>query len=193
MGNQENFRVIMCYSAPDMKFEQAGKHQETDSHITNHFGRITVELLQQYLPSNQGEFFVCGTKQMMTQMKENLLLWHVNDKNIHFEVVHLNAGTLSKPIKTRVSNESSVISFSRSGKSLKWHDGDEGTSILSLAEFNGIFIRNSCRSGECGMCRTKIKKGEVLHLVANDEAMKIKGTCLPCVAVPNSKEITLDI
>lgn len=189
----KNFRVIMCYSAPDMKFEQAGKHQETDSHITNHFGRITVELLQQYLPSNQGEFFVCGTKQMMTQMKENLLLWHVNDKNIHFEVVHLNAGTLSKPIKTRVSNESSVISFSRSGKSLKWHDGDEGTSILSLAEFNGIFIRNSCRSGECGMCRTKIKKGEVLHLVANDEAMKIKGTCLPCVAVPNSKEITLDI
>ena len=191
--SHKNLRVIMCYSATDIKFEQAVKDQETDSHISKHFGRITVDLLQQYLPSNQGEFFVCGSKQMMMQMKESLLLWHINEKNIHFEVVHLSAGTLSTPIKTSVSNENSIISFARSGKSLKWHDGDEGTSILSLAEFNGIFIRNSCRSGECGMCRTKIKNGEVLHLVANDEAMKIKGTCLPCVAVPNSKEVTLDI
>lgn len=189
----KNLRVIMCYSAPDIQQEQAVKEPEIDSHMTHHFGRITVDLLQQYLPTNQGEFFVCGSKQMMTQMKENLLLWHVNENNIHFEVVHLSAGAISKPLSTRESNNHAVISFARSGKNLTWHDGDEGTSILSLAEFNGIFIRNSCRSGECGMCRTKVKKGEVLHLVANDASMKIKGTCLPCVAVPNSKEITLDI
>lgn len=189
----KNLHVVMCYSAATSKWLDENEQQPTDSRLSSHSGRITLALLKQYLPSNEGEFFVCGTKQMMAQMQENLLLWQVNQENIHFEVVHLTAGTLRKTIQTSVTTENSIICCARSGKSLKWHDSDEGTSILSLAEFNGIFIRNSCRSGECGMCRTKIKSGEVLHLVANEETMKVKGTCLPCVAVPNSQEVTLDI
>lgn len=40
---------------------------------------------------------------------------------------------------------------------------DNRISLLSRLEQNGIFHEYQCRSGYCGSCRVKIKKGKVSY------------------------------
>jgi ferredoxin len=60
-------------------------------------------------------------------------------------------------------------------------------SILEIAEQEGIQIRNACRTGSCGACKTRILQGNVRYDVpptALSEADQKAGYALACVAYP---------
>ncbi len=59
-----------------------------------------------------------------------------------------------------------AIQFKKSGKTLQWC-GDH-TSILDLAEANGISIPSGCRAGSCGTCQVAVFSGEVDYIEKSD-------------------------
>jgi len=76
------------------------------------------------------------------------------------------------------------VVFLRSRLSTKW-DGSIG-SILELAEFNGLELKNGCRSGMCGVCAVKVLAGEVEY-PRPTLAEPDPGTALLCKAVPKRR------
>jgi len=79
------------------------------------------------------------------------------------------------------------ISFSRSEKKVAW---DGKSTLLEIAEANGVRIDFVCRAGNCGTCITAIKQGNVDYPTKPGGAIEA-GSCLACVAVPASN-ITID-
>lgn len=186
--------ITLCYSSKAFGFTLDTIKNMSGNPVKSHLGRVDMALLKAQLPSNNYQFYLCGGQAMMTQMTDALRLWGVPDEDIHAEVFKRKSDALINSGQFRAPSEDTTVVFSRSGKRVTWRNSDAKTSILSLAELNNVYVDSACRAGECGMCRTKINRGEVIHMVENDDGTKTKGqTCLPCVAVPASREVVLDL
>ena len=62
---------------------------------------------------------------------------------------------------------------------------DTQPTLLSALEENDINIASSCRTGECGDCRIRLSKGQVLPL--NQSTIVLSDNeILPCCCVPVS-------
>lgn len=83
------------------------------------------------------------------------------------------------------------IEFKKSGKTLRCAKGD---LILDVAEFNGIAIANSCRTGSCGTCICHLSEGSVA--MDNEDGLSpaelASGNILTCVGRINSKKVVID-
>lgn len=77
-----------------------------------------------------------------------------------------------------------VVHFMQSDQQV---EADDNTSILELAEQEGIQIRHACRMGACGACKIRVHQGQVRYdtppmaLTAADQQA---GYALACVAYP---------
>jgi ferredoxin len=78
------------------------------------------------------------------------------------------------------------IKFTKSGKTIEWNE--QFINILELAESNDIPIPSECRMGVCGICKTKLRSGQVEMETEDglDEDDKTQKMVLPCVAVPKT-------
>jgi glycine betaine catabolism B len=80
-------------------------------------------------------------------------------------------------------------------KSDRHVDADGEDSILDLADQNGVKIRSSCRSGNCGTCKKKKVSGTVKMSEFDSEALEPseqeEGYILTCVAFPQDL-VTMD-
>lgn len=83
------------------------------------------------------------------------------------------------------------IEFTKSGKTVRCAKGD---LILDVAEFNGIAIANSCRTGSCGTCKCHMEEGSVS--MENEDGLSpaeiASGDILTCVGRINSKKVVID-
>jgi len=75
------------------------------------------------------------------------------------------------------------VQFKKSGKSAPW-TGEQST-LLELAEANGVSIPSGCRAGSCGTCQIAIFSGDVDYLEKSDFETE-PGTRLTCIGVPKS-------
>ena len=184
-GEFENIHLQVCYSDPEKNDKQGTQY--------HHAERVSIELFKKVLPSNNYDYFICGPEPMMESLITGLKDWGVPKDKIHMEA--FGAASVKVRSKNRgntVSEDQHVeqysITFSRTGKSLKW-DLDSGT-LLEFAEANGIVMDSGCRAGNCGTCVTAIRSGELDYLEDPGTAIE-SGSCLTCIAVPKS-DIILD-
>ena len=102
--------------------------------------------------------------------------------------IHSSIGRLDREIATENQCE---IEFTKSGKTAVCEKGD---LILELAEFNGINIANSCRTGSCGTCKCHLQSGSVA--MESEDGLSpadlMAGNILTCVARVQSKKVVLD-
>jgi len=93
-------------------------------------------------------------------------------------------GPASKPRSksTLADGQSYTVHFTNSGQEGVW-DGTH-TSLLELAEINGVDLEHDCEIGNCGSCEVPIVEGTV----DSDEggAVPAPSCCLACVSVPTS-------
>lgn len=176
-----NINLHVCYSHPTAECQPDVDYQ--------HAERVSIDLLRRVLPSSAPHFYLCGPPPMMQAMVEGLTDWGVPLERIHFEafgpasvksatVTQVPAAELTKPME---------IVFARSGRQCLW---DGRSTLLEIAEANGVHLDFGCRAGNCGTCLTAMKGGEVDY--PSPPGMTIEaGSCLACVAVPKSK-VTLD-
>ncbi len=177
-----NVHLQVCATKPDREY-QLGR----DYH---HEGRISVDLLKTLLPSSNFEFYVCGPGPMMQGITEGLKAWNVPEEKIHYETFGPSS---VKKIAAAVAPgaaapTSYAIEFRKSEKTLRWC-GDH-TSILDLAEANGISIPSGCSAGSCGTCQVAVFAGEVGYIEKSDFETE-QGTRLTCIGAPKS-DLVLD-
>ncbi len=176
----KNVSLHVCYSSPRAS-DILGKDYQ-------HKGRVTMELLQQVLPSKNYKYYFCGPPKMLEDFNQGLNAWGVPEKNIQYEA--FNSAAINKLTGTEsTETESSIkVTFAQSQMTLPWNPS--AGSLLAFAEENGIMLDFGCRVGKCGSCATSIERGLVNYLV--ESAKKPDGrSCLTCISVPKT-DLTLN-
>ncbi len=170
-----------CYSQPGPDDRLGEDYQVA--------GRVTLELLQRELPSNNFRFYYCGPGAMMEELTSGLKHWGVPDTHLHFEafgplsvkrVGHVTA-LPATPAAARP-----LVTFRKTGTAVSW-DGSHET-LLDLAEHLGIAIASGCRAGNCGTCVLAMQSGEVSYLQPPGSPPEAR-TCLTCIAQPKGNVV----
>jgi len=180
-------------------------------------GRISKAILSLVAPDlMERAVFVCGPERFMQEVRSILEAMGFPMQNYQEESFGGKKPVLSKPVKhieeqsqpnTVISNgngfdsdkeqileivttTSEIVSsdpavcFSKSGIEVV-ADGD--SSILELAEQEGVLLPSACRVGACGACKVLTCRGEVRYdtaPMALSAADKQAGYALACVAYP---------
>ena len=181
----DNVNVHIRYSAPASDDLEG---QDYDSK-----GRVDIELLQQLLPFDNYEFYLCGPPPFMKSLYCDLLWAGVAKSRIHYEFFGPASALTDEaeplgqaPVRSageELGGECDVV-FARSGVTATWNPDCE--SILDLAEHHGLNPDYSCRSGICRTCMCELIEGEVEYFEEPLNAPE-PGCVLICVSKPKSK------
>lgn len=148
-------------------------------------GRIDVDLFRAALPFDDYDFYMCGPPVFMQGLYDQLRQIGVANARIHAEafgpVSFIRSTDRLENAQPAASTEPVPIIFARSGKEAHWEPGTG--SLLDLAEARGLTPDFSCRTGNCGVCATKIIEGKVTY-DRQPQAEITENTALVCCAVP---------
>lgn len=182
-AENDNIHLRVCYSKPG--------DQDIKGRDFHHEGRVSIELLKELLPSNNFEYYLCGSGAFMKSLTDGLEAWGVPDKDVYFEA--FGPATVKKKAVAPAPEETAHlakinVTFSRSGKTVRWEPA--AGNILEFAGAQGVKIDSGCCAGSCGSCVVAIKSGNVNYLKKPDTEPEA-GTCLACVCRPKS-DLVLD-
>ncbi|HVT30149.1 MAG TPA: 2Fe-2S iron-sulfur cluster-binding protein [Lacipirellulaceae bacterium] len=175
-----NIRLHVSYSMP----------RDTDVLYRdyNHRGRVTIERVQQVLPSNNYQFYVCGPGALMESLVPALWEWGVPESHVHFEAF----GPASvKRVGSCTGGMESItcdVRFERSNCTIVW-DGSFA-SLLEFGEAAGVKMPSGCRAGSCGECMVSVRSGRVVQAKSPGIPVPI-GQCLACISTP-AESLVLD-
>jgi len=162
-----NFKYEVCLSRPDPAWNGPS-------------GRLTAEFVtQNVIDLNSPTFFLCGPKGFMDNAHQILSTLGVNQERILQESFgEIKPTTESRPLEARSAG---TIVFLHSEKVCQ---ASAGSTLLDLAERNGVQIPYGCRQGLCGTCATRVLSGTVeMGVEAGLTAdQKNAGYVLPCVS-----------
>jgi ferredoxin-NADP reductase len=152
---------------------------QPDAGWTGSTGRIGADLLEDVVErQREASFFICGPETFMKDMTASLSQLGVDLQRIKQEKFSSSA---ANPIVGADGLRTGLLEFTRSGRTCAI---PPDTTLLEVAESNGVIIPYSCRQGQCGTCVTKLVEG-VVHMDAEigltDELRK-QGYVLPCVS-----------
>lgn len=186
-GTGGQIRYVSMISNPGPGEEAGGSF--------NGAGRITAKTLQQVLPLDDYDFFLCGPPSFMQSLYDMLQDLGVPDARIFAEAFG-PASLTRKPDEGAplpAGNEEAdeaMVRFSRSGVAQSWKRGD--ATLLELAEAHGLTPAYSCRGGSCGTCATRLKTGSVAYRTA-PTAEHAADEVLICCAVPAKSTPLLEL
>ncbi|MEM8797739.1 MAG: pyridoxamine 5'-phosphate oxidase family protein, partial [Pseudomonadota bacterium] len=159
-----------------------------------HLGRINADLFRATLALDDYDFFLCGPAGFMQAAYDALLAVGVSDARIFAEAFGpaslKRVATTAQSFQPEESADAAVIHFSESAVEQGWTKRDG--NLLSFAESHGLSPAYGCRSGSCGSCVVKIRKGAVAYL-SEPTAPREADEALICCAVPakDSEELEL--
>jgi ferredoxin-NADP reductase len=161
------FTYEVCLSRPDPNWK-------------GHSGRLTEEIVSQHMTDlDSPTFFLCGPKGFMDSAHQILSTLGINEDRILQE--SFGGGEQSKEPRPGEALGVDTVVFIHSGKVCQ---ASAGSTLLDLAEKNGVQIPYGCRQGLCGACATRVVSGTVqMDLEAGLTAeQKNAGYVLPCVS-----------
>ena len=151
-------------------------------------GHVTIEVLKEFLPLDDYDFYLCGPPPFMQSLHDGLTGIGVRRERIHYEFFGSGTALRSpRPRPRRLPGPDDrpraavPIRFARSAITAEW-SRDKGT-LLDLAEAVGLAPVFGCRSGICGTCATRITTGSVEY-VEEPLAPRADGHVLLCCSVP---------
>lgn len=149
-------------------------------------GRFTAEIIGHLVPNIvDRRIHVCGPPPMMTAVLEMLKALNVPDEQVKTEAFgpakKPGASVPSPEAKTPPTAGAATVAFKASGKSAPLPPGQ---TVLDAADAAGVDIENSCRAGQCGLCKVKLRSGAVTMDCedALSEEEKQQGLILACQA-----------
>ena len=162
-----NFNYEVCLSRPDATWK-------------GHSGRLTGEFVSQYvIDLASPTFFLCGPKGFMDNARQILSTLGVNqDRILQESFGESRPFPESGPLEARTVE---TVVFLRSEKVCQI---SPGSTLLDVAERNGVQIPFGCRQGQCGTCATRLLSGTVQMDVEDGLTVEQKnaGYVLPCVS-----------
>ena len=182
-AENDNIHLHVAYSKPG--------EQDVKGKDYQHEGRVSIELLKELLPSNNFEYYLCGSGAFMKSLTDGLEAWGVPDKDVFFEA--FGPATVKKKTAAPTAEETTHlakinVTFARSNKTVRWEPA--AGNILEFAAAQGVKIDSGCCAGSCGSCVVAIKSGAVDYLKKPD-ATPDAGSCFTCVCRPKN-DLVLD-
>lgn len=160
-------------------------------------GFVDAEFIKANIENPENKtFFICGPPVMYGFLKNEFLkIGSLERKQTRYEVsgapddVAVYEG-FDKSLKSKTFTATVIVSG-------KFHDIPALASepLLVAVERAELILDSRCRSGECGICRSRLKDGKVFILPDNDgrrEADKDLGYIHPCATYPLS-DVTIEI
>jgi ferredoxin-NADP reductase len=173
-----------------------------DAGWTGFTGQLTRTILEQAVPDvRERHIYMCGPPAFMDCVRDMLAEMKFDLANLHTESFGgVRTSVADKPVPLGAGGSVSepggattgalAIEFARSGKVVAT---DGQLSLLDLAEANDVELPYGCRTGNCGDCKTKLLKGDVVMAVSEGLTAqeKAEGFILTCVGRPRTT-CTLD-
>jgi ferredoxin-NADP reductase len=162
-----HFTYEVCLSRPDPNWK-------------GHSGRLTEDIVSQHLTDlDSPTFFLCGPKAFMDSAHQILLTLGISEDRILQE--SFGGGERSTEPRPGEAHGVETVVFIQSGKVC---EASAGSTLLDLAEKNGVQIPYGCRQGLCGACATRVVSGTVQMdvEVGLTAEQKTAGYVLPCVS-----------
>jgi ferredoxin-NADP reductase len=174
----ENELSRLSRALPNFKYEVC--LSRTDPAWKGRSGRLTEEVVSQNVTDlDSATFFLCGPNGFMDNARQILSTLGVNQDRILQE----SFGE-SKPSTESRPPEAGTVETVVFIQTQKVCQASPGSTLLDLAERNGIQIPFGCRQGLCGTCATRVLSGTVqMDVEAGLTAeQKNAGYVLPCVS-----------
>ena len=160
-------------------------------------GLISRETLQQLLPLDDYDVYLCGPRPFMQANWRLLRSLGIAAQRIHYEffgpATILDEDEVCAPaapiVETPALLEGELsVEFLPSGKRVAWDPGCH--SLLELAEQAGLTPAFNCRAGLCNTCQVPLRQGSVEYF---EEPLDVPrdGRVLLCCSRPTSA-VTLD-
>lgn len=176
--------VHFCYRTPGAD-DRSRYHSE---------GLITRQTLQQLLPLDDYDVYLCGPRPFMQANWRLLRSLGVARERIHYEFfgpaavleedeVSPLAAPVSPPTAQRPEADTLSVCFMPSGTRVVWDENCH--SLLELAEQAGLEPAFNCRAGLCNTCQVRLQEGTVEYLEEPLEAPQ-HGDILLCCTRPTS-------
>jgi ferredoxin-NADP reductase/predicted pyridoxine 5'-phosphate oxidase superfamily flavin-nucleotide-binding protein len=154
-------------------------------------GRISKALIQAVLALDDYEFYICGPNSFMQNMYDILQELGVNDQRIYAEAFGPAALKRVQPenmieVKVEPIAEQAIIEFTDSAVEQAWNAQE--ANLLEFAESHGFEPEFSCRSGQCGACKTTLISGEVVYQIKPSAEIKDNEVLLCCAKPAKTAE-----
>jgi len=160
-----NFNYSVSLSQPDETWK-------------GHKGRLTREFILEHLTDLDSQtFFLCGPQGFMESARQVLTLLGVHESRITQE----SFGERTTGESPAQGDFLATVEFVRSNTVCEF---PAGSTLLDVAEKNGVRIPFGCRQGQCGTCATRVLSGAV-HMDTNTGLtvdQKSSGYVLACVS-----------
>ncbi len=184
--DHDNVHVHVRYSRP--------ADQDTEDRDFDSQGRVDMALVQEQLPANDLDFYLCGPTAFMKALHEGLRAWDVPERRIHYEFFGPGSalGKEDAPAAAATTADCCTeieVVFVRSGVTANWNPAS--ASILELAEAHGLSPAFSCRSGICHTCECGLEAGEVEYVEEPMDPPE-EGSVLICCSRPKT-DVILDV
>ena len=179
-----------CYSRP-AAHDQQGRDYDAA-------GRLSVQELVRLGVPRDSDFYMCGPPPLLADLRAGLLAWGVSAERLHSELFGggptLTPGVRDAPAQaphqpSGAPGTGPLVSFARSGLTVRWGDGD--LSLLELAEACAVPVRWSCRAGVCHNCESGLISGAVTYGPAPLDA-PAEGNILICCSRPQ-EDVVIDL
>lgn len=192
-------RDILCFDALSDVISECDKiklihvlaNEKRDGY---EYGTITAELINKYAPAEYS-LAICGSAVFMNYMKKEIRKLHLPERKIRFELMPIPAEVWKCPdYPIEFKGRRYKLTVRQCGKEYRITASSNETLMVAL-ERAKIKAPVSCRSGECGFCRSKLVAGTVYIPSANDfrrASDKDYGYVHPCAAYPTS-DIVLEV
>ena len=151
-------------------------------------GFLSADLIRKY-SAEDTTYFICGPQVMYTFLREELKKLDIPQRRVRFEVFG-QAKDITKfdGFPTEIKDRTFDLTVVR-GIQEDVIPAKATESLVVAMERAGIRIETGCRSGECGMCRTKVISGDFYICPEGDgrrAADKQFGYVHACAAYPTS-------
>lgn len=141
--------------------------------------------------------FVCGPKEMIFLVRDELKAAGLAPENIHYELFYSgdadgNSDAEAKVIEDKIEGASVIIIDG--GKEFHLSMGSQHDNLLDAALAAGADLPFACKGGVCSTCKCKVLEGTVEmkknYALEPDEVAK--NFVLSCQAVPTSDSVKVD-
>ncbi len=147
------FDLTIFHTAP-LKDELQGVDFDEKGFIARH--HLAAKNFEQ-----DADYYLCGPAGFMEVMYEALLNLNVPETNIAFEFFGEGKTNGTAPKFTDSRTPRPQVLFAKSGISTHW--SESVSSLLELAEANGLTPAFSCRTGTCSSCESRLISGEITY------------------------------
>ncbi|MDX9823011.1 MAG: FAD-dependent oxidoreductase [Syntrophales bacterium] len=151
-------------------------------------GFITADCIRKNVGAVEGKtFFLCGPPEMYRFLDREMEILAIAGRRIRREVFGEDASVPARADFPGGAADRTVSIKVRLGREVRILPARTGETVLAALEKAGCAPDSSCRSGECGLCRSRLAAGEVWTKPESDgrrAADRRLGFLHPCSAYP---------